>query len=161
MPQLDVNGWPPQLFWLAITFFTLYFVISRYIIPRTGGVIEARKTQVASDLSAAQKLKADTDTAIAAYEASLAEARQKAHAIGQEIREKLGGETDKERSRLDGELAQKIANAEKLIGDAKAKSLADVRQVASDVAGEITASLTGIKAGAADIAAAIERAGGK
>ena len=51
--------------------------------------------------------------------------------------------------------------AEKLIGDAKAKSLADVRQVASDVAGEITASLTGIKAAASDIAAAIERAGGK
>jgi F-type H+-transporting ATPase subunit b len=161
MPQLDVNGWPPQLFWLAITFFTLYFVISRYIIPRTGGVIEARKSQVASDLSAAQKLKADTDSAIAAYEASLAEARQKANAIGQEVREKLGGETDKERARLDGELAQKIAAAEKLIGDAKAKSLADVRQVASDVAGEITASLTGIKAGAADVAAAIERAARK
>jgi F-type H+-transporting ATPase subunit b len=161
MPQLDVNGWPPQLFWLAITFFTLYFVISRYIIPRTGGVIEARKSQVASDLSAAQKLKADTDSAIAAYEASLAEARQKANAIGQEVREKLGGETDKERARLDSELAQKIAAAEKLIGDAKAKSLADVKQVASDVAGEITASLTGIKAGAADIAAAIERAARK
>ena len=161
MPQLDVNGWPPQLFWLAITFFTLYFVISRHVIPRTGGVIEARKTQVASDLSAAQKLKSDTDTAIAAYEASLAEARQKANAIGQEVRDKLGAETDKERTRLDGELAQKIAAAEKLIGDAKAKSLADVRQVASDVAGEITASLTGIKAAASDIAAAIERAGGK
>jgi F-type H+-transporting ATPase subunit b len=161
MPQLDVNGWPPQLFWLAITFFTLYFVISRYVIPRTGGVIEARKSQVASDLSAAQKLKADTDSAIAAYEASLAEARQKANAIGQEVREKLGGETDKERARLDSELAQKIAAAEKLIGDAKAKSLADVKQVASDVAGEITASLTGIKAGAADIAAAIERAARK
>src|SRR5262245_49297160 len=123
MPQLDVNGWPPQLFWLLITFVTLYIVISRYVIPRTGGVMEARKSQGASDLGPGQQLKADTDTAIAAYEASLAEARQKAHAIGQEIREKLGGETDKERSRLDAELAQKIANAEKLIGDAKSKAL--------------------------------------
>jgi F-type H+-transporting ATPase subunit b len=161
MPQLDVNGWPPQLFWLAITFVTLYIVISRYVIPRTGGVIEARKSQVASDLAAAQKLKSDTDTAIAAYEASLAEARQKANAIGQEVREKLGAETDKERSRLDADLAQKIASAEKLIGDAKTKALTDVRSVASDIAGEITARLTGIKAAAGDIAAAIERAGGK
>ena len=161
MPQLDVTAWPPQLFWLAITFVTLYIVISRYVIPRTGGVIEARKSQVASDLAAAQKLKGDTDSAIAAYEASLAEARQKAHAIGQEVREKLGAETDKERSRLDAELAQKIASAEKLIGDAKAKSLADVHQVASDVAGDIAASLTGIKAGVADIAAAVERAARK
>ncbi|MBL8908298.1 MAG: ATP F0F1 synthase subunit B [Rhizobiales bacterium] len=161
MPQLDVNGWPPQLFWLAITFITLYIVISRYVVPRTGGVIEARKTQVASDLAAAQKLKSDTDSAIAAYEASLAEARQKAHAIGQEVREKLGAETDKERARLDGQLAQKIADAEKLISDAKTKALADVHQVASDIAGDITASLTGIKAGAADIAAAVDRAAGK
>jgi F-type H+-transporting ATPase subunit b len=161
MPQLDVTAWPPQLFWLAITFFTLYFVISRYVIPRTGGVIEARKTQVASDLAAAQKHKGDMESAIAAYEASLAEARQKANAIGQEIREKLGAETDKERSRLDADLAQKIAGAEKLIADAKTKSLADVHQVASDIAGEITTSLTGVKAGAADIAAAVERAAGK
>ena len=50
--------------------------------------------------------------------------------------------------KLDGELAQKIAAAEKLIGDAKAKSLADVRQVASDIAGEIVGELTGIKAAA-------------
>jgi F-type H+-transporting ATPase subunit b len=161
MPQLDVNAWPPQLFWLAITFFTLYFVISRYVIPRTGGVIEARKTHVASDLAAAQKLKGETDSAIAAYEASLAEARQKANAIGQEVRDRLGAETEKERSRLDGELAQKIAGAEKLITDAKTKALTDVHQVASDIAGDITASLTGIKAGAADIAAAIERAARK
>ena len=161
MPQLDVTAWPPQLFWLVITFFTLYFVISRYVIPRTGGVIEARKSQVAGDLAVAQNLKSDTDAAIAAYEASLAEARQKANAIGQEVREKLGAETDKERTRLDADLAQKIAAAEKLIGDAKAKSLADVRQVASDIAGDITASLTGIKAAAADVAAAIERASGK
>ena len=29
MPQLDVAAWPPQLFWLAMTFFVLYFIISR------------------------------------------------------------------------------------------------------------------------------------
>lgn len=161
MPQLDVTAWPPQLFWLAITFVTLYIVISRHVIPRTGGVIEARKSQVTSDIAAAQKLKGDTDSAIAAYEASLAEARQKAHAIGQEVREKLGAETDKERSRLDGELAQKIAGAEKVIADAKTKALTDVHQVARDIAGEITSSLTGIKAGAADLAAAVERAARK
>ena len=74
MPQLDVNGWPPQLFWLAITFFTLYFVISRYVIPRTGGVIEARKSTIDGDLAPARSLKADTEKAVRSYEAALAEA---------------------------------------------------------------------------------------
>ena len=36
MPQLDVNAWPPQLFWLAVTFLVLYFIISKIVIPRTG-----------------------------------------------------------------------------------------------------------------------------
>ena len=48
MPQLDISTWPPQLFWLAVTFFALYFVISRVAIPRTGGVIALRNPAAAA-----------------------------------------------------------------------------------------------------------------
>ena len=54
MPQLDISTWPPQLFWLAVTFIALYFVISRVAIPRTGGVIALRKSTIDGDLASAQ-----------------------------------------------------------------------------------------------------------
>ena len=126
MPQLDATTWPPQLFWLAVTFLVLYFIISKVVIPRTGGVIEGRKNQIDSDLNAAQRFKADTDKAVADYEKALAEARSKAHAIAQETRDKLNAEVDQERGRLDGQLAAKIAEAEKSIQATRTRALASV-----------------------------------
>ena len=53
MPQLDTSLWPPQLFWLAISFALLYFIVSRLIVPCTGGVMELRNTTVSADFAAA------------------------------------------------------------------------------------------------------------
>ncbi len=158
MPQLDISAWPTQLFWLAVTFIALYIVISRVAIPRTGGVIARRKATVAGDLAQAQKLKADTDQAIAAYEATLAEARAKAHGIAQANRDRLGAETDAERAKLDQALGAKIAEAEKQIAGAKAKALAEVRSVAADIAANIVGELTGAKVGKAAAADAVAKA---
>ena len=160
MPQLDVNAWPPQLFWLAVTFLVLYFIISKVVIPRTGGVIEGRKNQIDSDLNAAQRFKADTDKAVADYEKALAEARSKAHAIAQETRDKLSAEVDQERSRLDGQLAAKIAEAEKSIQATRSKALASVTELATDIAADIVAQLTGTKVTKADAEQAVAKAQG-
>ncbi len=158
MPQLDVTTWPSQLFWLAITFLALYIVISRIAIPRTGGVIEKRKATISGDLAAAQKLKGETDGAIAAYEEALAQARAKAAAIGAEARAALNAEIDVERAKLDGALAAKIQDAEKKIAAAKGKAMADVAEVAADIAGGIVAELTGAKVTKAALAAAVAKA---
>ena len=160
MPQLDVNAWPPQLFWLAITFLVLYFIVSKLVIPRTGGTIEGRKNQIDSDLDSAQRFRADTDKAVAEYEKALADARSKAHAIAQETRGKLSAEVDKTRAKLDGELAGKIAAAEKTIQAARMKALASVTELATDIAADIVSQLIGTKVTKADAAKAVAKAQG-
>jgi len=160
MPQLDASTWPPQLFWLAVTFLVLYFIISKVVIPRTGGVIEGRKNQIDSDLASAQRFKADTDKAVADYEKALAEARSKAHAIAQETRDKLNAEVDQERSRLDGQLAAKIAEAEKSIQATRTRALASVTELATDIAADIVAQLTGTRVTKADAEQAVAKAQG-
>jgi F-type H+-transporting ATPase subunit b len=160
MPQLDVNTWPPQLFWLAVTFLVLYFLISKIVIPRTGGVIEGRRNQIENDLASAQRFKADTDKAVAEYEKALAEARGKAHAIARETRDRLNAEVDKERGKLDAELAAKIAAAEKSIQATRSKALASVSEVATDIAADIVSRLTGTSVTAADAARAVAKAQG-
>jgi F-type H+-transporting ATPase subunit b len=160
MPQLDATTWPPQLFWLAVTFLVLYFIISKVVIPRTGGVIEGRKNQIDSDLNAAQRFKADTDKAVADYEKALAEARSKAHAIAQETRDKLSAEVDQERGRLDGQLAAKIAEAEKSIQATRTRALASVTELATDIAADIVAQLIGTRVTKADAEQAVAKAQG-
>lgn len=158
MPQLDTTTWPPQLFWLAVTFIALYIVISRVVIPRTGGAIAMRKATVEGDLAQAQKLKAETDKAVHAYEATLAEARVKAHAIAQANRDKLAAETDAERAKLDQALGAKIAEAEKKIAASKMKALGDVRAVAAELATSIVAELIGVKVSKTAAAGAVAKA---
>jgi F-type H+-transporting ATPase subunit b len=160
MPQLDVNAWPPQLFWLAVTFLVLYFIISKIVIPRTGGVIAGRQNQIDSDLASAQRFKADTDKAVAEYEKALAEARGKAQGIAKETRDALTAEVDKERSKLDGELGEKIAAAEKAIQATRSKALASVSDLATDIVADIVSQLTGTSVTKTDAAKAVAKAQG-
>jgi F-type H+-transporting ATPase subunit b len=157
MPQLDLSTWPPQLIWLAITFGALYFVISRLVIPKLGGVIEERKSTIEGDLAKAQALKAETEAAIKAYEESLATARAKAQGIAAENRNILSAEIDAERAKLDDALSTKIAAAEKRIAKSKDDALSQVAEVASDMASQIVAQLTGAKVTKADADAAIAK----
>ena len=158
MPQLDTTTWPPQLFWLAVTFIALYIVISRVVIPRTGGAIAKRRATVEGDLAQAQKLKAETDKAVQAYEATLADARARAHGIAQANRDKLAAETNAERAKLDRALGAKIAEAEKKIAASKIKALGDVRAVAAELATSIVAELIGAKVTKAAAAGAVAKA---
>lgn len=158
MPQLDISLWPPQLVWLAISFALLYFVVSRLIIPRTGGVIELRKTTVSADLTAAQHDKAESEATSKAYQASLADARTKAAEALRVTRDKLSADADVARAKLDAELAAKTANSEKQIAIAKSKALVGIEDVAADIASSIVDRLTGTKVTKYASAAAVAKA---
>ena len=157
MPQLDISTWPPQLFWLAITFLALYFVMSRVAIPRTGGVIALRKSTIDGDLAAAQKLKTETDNAIKSYEAALAEAKAKAQAINIENRNTLNAEIEAERAKLDAALGAKISTAEKKVAASRDKALGEVADMAADIASQIVQQLTGAKVTKAAASAAVSK----
>lgn len=155
MPQLNPLDWGPQLLWLLITFGILYLLMVYVALPRIGSVIEARAARIANDLATADKLRRQTEEAIAAYEQALAEARQKAHALIEEGRAKLKEETAGERARLEDELAKKSAEAEARIDTAKRAAMKDVSTVAADVAAEIVRHLIGIAPAKAEIEKAV------
>ena len=144
MPQLNPLDWGPQLIWLLITFGILYVLMLKVALPRIGSVLEARADRIAKDLAEADRLRRQTEEAIAAYEQTLAEAKQKAHAIIDEGRAKLKAESAAERARLDAELAERGAEAERRINAAKTSAMRDVNEVAADVAADIVRQLIGI-----------------
>jgi F-type H+-transporting ATPase subunit b len=141
-PPLDVKTFAPQLVWLALTFGLLYLLMRRFL-PRIGQVIEQRRERMQRDLDRAEKLKAETQQALAAYEASLAEARAKAHAIVKDMRDKLNAEADKERGKVETQIARQLADAETRIAQTKAKALASVDDIAGEVAAAVVARLLG------------------
>jgi F-type H+-transporting ATPase subunit b len=157
MPQLDPDTFAPQLIWLAITFIGLYLVMARVALPRIGNAIEHRRDRIANDLDQAQALKEATDRAIATYEARMAEARARAHDMNQETRQKLKDEVEAERARVEADLAEKVAKAEKRIAKVKDNALVEMEKVAGDLAGDIVAKLIGDKVTDARAAKAVEQ----
>jgi F-type H+-transporting ATPase subunit b len=155
MPQLNPLDWGPQLVWLLLTFGVLYLLMVHVALPRIGSVIEARAARIAADLATAEKLRRETEEAIAAYEQALAEAKQKAHAIVEEGRVKLKAETAAERARLEKDLAKKSAEAEARIDKAKASAMKDVSAVAADVATDIVRRLIGVAPAKAEVDKAV------
>jgi F-type H+-transporting ATPase subunit b len=141
LPQLNPADFAPQLIWLALSFLVLYLILANVALPRIGEVIEERRDRVQRDLDAAERFKAQTDAALAAYEQALSEARQRASAMAKDMRESLAAETDKERARVEGGLAAKLSEAEKRIAETKSRALASVDQIAAETAGEVVRKL--------------------
>jgi F-type H+-transporting ATPase subunit b len=158
MPQLNPLDWAPQLIWLVITFGILYLLMKRVALPKIGSVIEMRQGRIAGDLGEADKLRRETQEAIAAYEQALAEAKARAHGIVQEARNKLKDEVAAERTELEQDLAAKSAEAEARILEAKVSALKDVNAVASETAAEIVQRLIGIAPTKPEVSAAVAAA---
>ena len=158
MPQLNPLDWAPQIIWLVITFSILYVLMKRVALPRIGSVIEARHAHIAGDIEAADKLRRETQEAIAAYEQALAEAKARAHGIAQEARNRLKDDVGAERAALERDLSAKSAEAEARIVAAKTSALRDVNQVASDTAAEIVRTLIGVAPSPPEVSAAVAAA---
>jgi len=62
-PPFQSETFVSQLFWLVIAFAVLYLLTSRLVLPRVGGIIEARAKQIEGDLSEAQQFKEAADAA--------------------------------------------------------------------------------------------------
>ena len=142
-PPFNKETFPSQLLWLVVFFVALYLIIGRVAIPRIGGIVEARRERTEGDLAEAGRLKEQSDAALKAYEASLADARGRAQALAAETREQLNAEAEASRKRLETELNAKLLEAEKTIAATKSAAMTSVRGIAADATAVIVQRLTG------------------
>jgi F-type H+-transporting ATPase subunit b len=164
-PSEHGGGFPPfqkhtfgsQLLWLAIAFGALYFIASRFALPRVGGIIADRRARIAGDLAEAARMKEAADAAIASYEKSLADARAKAQTIAAQTRDKVSAEAEARRKEVEANLQAKLAAAEQTITATRMAAMVNVQGIAKETAIAIVARLTG-KAPTEDAAAAAVKA---
>ena len=158
LPQLDVTTFASQVFWLAISFAVLYFVISRIAAPKISGVIADRAGRIKGDLDQAAQAKRNSDAAIANYEKALTDARMAASKMGDDLRKTVQAEADAKNAAASKQLAADTLKAETRIGEMRKAAMARVGDVARDAAAEIVAKLTGETANAGDLEAAVRNA---
>jgi F-type H+-transporting ATPase subunit b len=154
-PQFQSEHFPSQLLWLAFSFILLYVLMSKIALPRIGSILEDRSRRIGDDLAAAERLKEQSDTAHAAYDKALADARSRAQGIASSTREQQANAAAAAQKRLEAELHEKLVAAEQSITATRTAAMGNVRTIAADTAAAIVERLIGQSPAAHEVAAAL------
>ena len=158
MPQLNFHDFPPQLVWLGITFVVLYVVMAKLALPRVAEVLQMRADRIKNDLDQAARLKAETDRMIATYEKALTDARNQAASVARDTAGALAQKSGERQAAVGADLAARIKSAEASIAAARDKAMADIQNVAAEIAADATSRLVGLNVSAGDAGAAVAAA---
>lgn len=161
MPQLAPETFAPQLVWLAITFALLYLAMWKLALPRIAEILEGRQERINSDLTKAERLKAEAEEALAAYEKTMAEARGEAEAMLRKTSRELAAEAAARHAELTRRLAQQAKATEARIDEATKAAVANIRDVAVEAAAAATLRLIGVEVEEAKARAAVDAASGR
>lgn len=156
MPQLDVTTFAPQLVWLVITFAAMFLIMWKVAVPKISDALEQRQLRLEDNLKKAEDLKREAEATLAAYEKALADARAEAHNEIQKIQQGLQEAAAKEEAELTAKLDAKLAESEKQIAADVEAAMANVRDVAADLAAEVVTKLTGSAPAAGKTASAVD-----
>jgi F-type H+-transporting ATPase subunit b len=154
-PPFQKDTFASQLLWFTLVFVALYLLMSRFALPRIGAILEHRRQRIEGDLAAAQRLKEESDAAIAAYQQALADARSRAQTLANETRQRAAADAEASRKALDATLNTRIADAEKIIADKRAAAMLNVQDIATEAAVAIIERLIGVTPAGPQVAAAV------
>ncbi len=145
LPQLDPSFFASQLFWLTLFFVALYLFLSRLMLPKLGGVIEAREATRSGNIAAAAKANAEAHDALKAYEQSLAGATAEARRMADATRAEASAARAQRMADQDKLLNERLSAAEMKVSVSRTEGLAAARAAAQDAASAIVEKLAGVK----------------
>lgn len=156
MPQLDTSSFTSQLFWLVICFFSMMFIMSKFIIPKIADIMEQRQRKIDSYLNKAADLKQQAESALQKYQDALAQATENANKSLADTKEEMNKLINDKQSELEGRLQKKIKEGETEINVSKEQALKQIKAISEELALDVVKKIgiTGIKT--PDIKAAIK-----
>lgn len=142
MPQLDVSTYTSQLFWLFISFTSLYLFTARVTIPRIAKIFEARWQRIEGNVKKADELKHQADKVKADFEGDLKNAREKAHSHVMQMIHKVTLSSNQRKKDIAVMMLSRIQSAEAHIERQKTQALGDIKTIAESVAVTAVEKLT-------------------
>ena len=158
MPQLDITTFSSQIFWLLVTFISMFLVMWRISVPKISDSLEARQKRIDDNLARAEELKAEAEISLAAYETSLTKARTEAQTTIREANTKLLQETQAREAELAEAMKARIAESEAKIDTAVNEAFSKIADIAEEVVILAVERLTGEVPGADHTGAAVTTA---
>ena len=158
MPQIEQLPFIffSQLFWLAVVFGIIFFVIGRGMLPKIQGTVELRDAKIAEDLERAQAARSEAEATEAEWRQRMDAARTEAARLAQEAKQASARETEAKVNAAADQINLKVESAEARIREAVGSARAEIEAVAAEATQELVARLTGIKVDSSEAAKAVK-----
>ena len=137
------NYWASQAFWLVLIFTSLYFVLSKLIIPKIKDIIDDRESKIKNDLDEAQKLKNIAEIKLKEYEKSIDDGKKQVQKILYESKNKLTSDIQNKKKVFDKEIEKELENSEKEIKKFKEESLQSISTISEEMASNVLEAISG------------------
>ncbi len=156
MPQLNPEFWISQIFWLILTFGTLFIILSKFILPKISNNLELRKSQILENVEMAEKQKKESEDKIKEYEDLIAKSKNEARNFFNEARKKILFDIDKKREQLEQEINNEIVDVEKEIIDLKKNAPEKINKISIETSSNLIKYLIGEEINSSSISAIAE-----
>ena len=163
LPQLDIETYASQIFWLIVTFLVLYFLVAKIAMPRIAEVLEGRQERIEDDLDKAETLKKEAYLVRIEYEKALSSAREEAHEATRRAQEEIAKHGAEVEALANQKVVNMLKDADDRIEAARNEASSDKeivadtleQNVARDIIGDTVKKMVGIDVSADDVNEAI------
>jgi len=156
MPQLNPEFWISQIFWLVLSFGTLFLVLSKYILPKIRNNIELRKSQILENIEAAEKQKIEAENKLKNYEELITKSKNEAKNYFNEARKKIIEDIDKKKQSLEKEINIEISGTEDEVRELVKKAPEKIQKIAIETSSDIVRQLIGEEVNNSSISAIVD-----
>ena len=156
MPQLNPEFWAAQIFWLILTFSSLYLIIWKVFLPKITLSIENRKSRVVNDLDEAQKLKENAEKKLNEYNKIIEESKKEAKKIIEDNKKRLDRDIKNKKYKFNDEIEKELMAAEKEIKDLKKSSISSINNIAAETSAEIIKQIINIEVNKSSVSAIVD-----
>lgn len=160
MPQIAqlAETYSSQIFWLLVFFGFTFFVIGRGMVPRVLATVEARDSQIAADIAAAQAARDEADRQEEAWRLRENENRANAQALLAKAKADAAAKTEQRLAKAQVKIDARLAEAETRIAAAREAAMDEIEAVAAEAAQDIVQRLAGVKIAKPAAAKAVKEA---
>ena len=111
MPQFDTHFLTPLLFWSAVSFAILLFLLKRYAFPAITEILDTRERTITENLAKADRARKDAEQLLAEYQAKLKAAQQEAIAMIDQARKQAQQVAEDNQRRVKTDTDRMLATA--------------------------------------------------
>ena len=156
MPQLNPEFWISQIFWLTLTFGTMYIVLSKFILPKISNNLESRKSQILENIEAAEKQREDSEAKLKEYDEVILKSKSEAKTLFNQTREKALKDIVAKKEVLDQQIDAEINKAEKEIEVLRVSAPDKINKIAIETSSELLEKLIGSGVNSSSISAIVD-----